>query len=385
MHPAAAATPLTPAQSGFGQKFGEIAMLCFIPIGLLQFVESVVQWEYRLSGKPLAVLLTLAAILLLSAGLAWFWQTRRRGNRRESGDGLKGGERLHGIFQNLSVLYLALSIATYGAAKILGTQFQPPYYILDTPIGELDGFWLTWTYYGYSHAMALILGWTQIIGCVLILFRASRLIGVFILLPVMVNIDLVDNFYHISPLANFNALHYTFFLVVLLLIDLPILKAVFLAYRERAGVRFPRLLLNAAKLLVIALGFIQVVQLKNSVAKRTRLNGVWRVDSLVQNRQMVIPADHRGTVWSKLYIEWRYGCLFKYDPDRNQDKDLGGEYTLDEKAAVIKMKFYSEDKGDSLQAHYNFVTDSTVVMRGKYKKDSVLLYLRKLPGRPKAE
>jgi hypothetical protein len=60
--------------------------------------------------------------------------------------------------------------------------------VLETPIGDLSGFWLTWTYYGFSSTMALILGWTQVAGCVLILFRATRLVGVFILLPVMVNI-----------------------------------------------------------------------------------------------------------------------------------------------------------------------------------------------------
>lgn len=349
-------------------------MLCFIPIGLLQWVHGTAQWVSYLVRKTPVLLLTLAAIVLVSAALAWLWQRRQRGRR---GDRLyRSGDRLHGIFQTLCVLYLAYSISDYGAAKILGTQFQPPHYVLDRPIGELNGFWLTWTYYGFSRAMRLILGWTQIIGCALILFRASRLIGVFILLPVIVNIDLIDNFYHISPLANFNALHYTFFLVVLLLIDWPLLKAAFLAYR--ANFRYPGLL-NAAKLLVIVLAFINIVQLKGSFPARSNLNGVWKVDSLLQKGQMVIPAEHRGTVWSKLYIEWRYGCMFKYDPDRFQNKDLPGLYTLDEKAAFIKMKFYSEDEGDSLQAHYDFVTDSSVVMRGLYKKDPILLYLTKLP------
>jgi hypothetical protein len=370
MTPNTAAPPQTPTQGGFSQKFGEILLLCFIPCGLLQFVSPIDRWVFSTINKTPHLLSALAGMLLLSGGLAWFWQKR------------KGGERLHGIFQTLIVLYLAFSISDYGAAKILGTQFQPPHFVLDTPIGELNGFWLTWTYYGFSHTMALILGWTQIVGSALILFRATRLIGIFILLPVIINIDLVDNFYQISPLANYNALHYTFSLIVLLLIDLPLLKAAFLAYKARLQ---PRFLVNALRLLVIVLAFGQIYQFKNSFTKRTRLNGVWKVDSLLQKGQMVIPADHRGMVWSKLYIEWRYGCVFKYDPDRFQEKDLWGMYTLDEKAAVIKMKFYSPDEGDSLQAYYNYVTDSTVVMRGQYKKDSVLLYLRKLPGPQKAD
>ena len=50
------------------------------------------------------------------------------------------------------IFYVAYSISTYGFAKLMRTQFQPPQYILDTPAGELSGFWLTWVYYGHSQS-----------------------------------------------------------------------------------------------------------------------------------------------------------------------------------------------------------------------------------------
>jgi hypothetical protein len=368
MLPTTASPVRSKPTGGYFLKFGEIFLLSFIPSGLLLLVPKVNGWLDDIIAKPAVLLPVLMGMLLLSAALAWFWQKR------------KGGERLHTVFQTLIVLYLALNISEYGAAKILRTQFQPPHYVLERPLGELNGFWLTWTYYGFSPVMALILGWTQIAGSALILFRATRLAGIFILLPVMLNIDMVNYFYDISPGAFYNAMQFTLFLVVLLLIDLPVLKTIFLAYRDKLRIHHPRLLLNSLRLLVIVLAFWQVHRFKDSFAKRTRLNGVWQVDSLIQHRQRVIPAEHRGMVWSKLYFEWRYGCLFKYDPVLFQPKDLGGLYTVDEKAGLVRIGIYEGNtaKMDSMQFHYQFITDSTAVMRGVYKSDSLTLYLRSL-------
>lgn len=364
----ATTTPTTPAQSGFLLKFGEILMLCFTPIGMWQILRKADDWENLMVTNPMILILVLGGMVLISALIAWLWN--RKG----------GGERLHNILQTIMVLYLAFWISTYGAAKILGTQFQPPHFVLETPIGDLSGFWLTWTYYGFSHTMALILGWTQVIGCSLILFRATRLVGVLILLPVMLNIDLIDHFFKISPLAYFNALEYTFILLVLLLIDFPILKAAILAYRDKAGIHSRWMLLNGLRLAVVALAFVNISMLKGSFTARSRINGVWKVDSLIQHRRVVIPANSGGTAWSKLYFEWRYGCRFKYDPVVFQEKDPEGQYAVDEKEQIVRIGLSKGDdkKVDSLQLHYAFITDSVVQMRGVYQNDSLALFLRRL-------
>jgi len=92
MTPNTAAPPQTPTQGGFSQKFGEILLVCFIPGGLLQFVPPIDRWVFSTINKTPHLLSTLAGMLLLSGGLAWFWQKR------------KGGERLHGVFQTLRKL-----------------------------------------------------------------------------------------------------------------------------------------------------------------------------------------------------------------------------------------------------------------------------------------
>ena len=92
----------------------------------------------------------------------------------------------------------AYLILTYGTRKLIGGQFALGPALGFRPIGSLSGFELTWFYYGYSHAYGTILGLTQILGGVLLLFRKSALLGAALLAPVMANILLINIFFHIA-------------------------------------------------------------------------------------------------------------------------------------------------------------------------------------------
>lgn len=352
----------------FWLMFFEVLCLIVVLIGLMQISEPLSRWQFETVNDWSKSLPLLAGMLVISFGIAYGWERSGKCNQ------------LHGIIQTTIAFYVAYSITGYGAAKVLKTQFQPPNYVLETPIKDLSGFWLTWTYYGYSQTMAYILGWTQILGCILLLFRRTRLIGIFVLLPVMVNIDLIDHFYEISPLAYYNALHYTFLLFFLLALDYDKLKVAFLSYQEKVSMNGRTVLLNVVRILVIGLSFWRIASLRDSFEPKTRLNGVWQIETMTRNNKVVSIAAPSDSAWSKLYFEWRYGCLFKYNPDKFQKQDLHGQYKLDEKAKIIRVNFPKEtgEPGDSLRASYTFLNDSTLSMQGRYKQDSLTLKLRKL-------
>ncbi len=82
----------------------------------------------------------------------------------------------------------------YGLSKLAHLQFHLNESLAQRPITSLTGYELTWYYYGYSRAYACILGLTQVIGATLLLFRKTALIGALTMLPVMVNILLIDIF-----------------------------------------------------------------------------------------------------------------------------------------------------------------------------------------------
>ena len=73
------------------------------------------------------------------------------------------------------------------------------------PIGSLDGFTLTWYYFGYSHAYKYILGLIQVFAASLLLFRKTTLLAALLIVPMMANIVLINIFYGIGAGAEFLA------------------------------------------------------------------------------------------------------------------------------------------------------------------------------------
>ena len=80
-----------------------------------------------------------------------------------------------------------------------------PAWVAEKPIGSLDGYTLTWYYFGYSHAYKYILGLIQVFAASLLLFRKAALFAAVLVLPVMANIVLINLFYGIGLGAEFFA------------------------------------------------------------------------------------------------------------------------------------------------------------------------------------
>lgn len=96
-------------------------------------------------------------------------------------------------YQDWLRYFCAFLLYTYGVSKLLHLQFNLAE-LAPRPIGTLNGYQLTWFYYGYSRIYASILGLTQVTGATLLLFRKTTLLAALIMLPVMSNILLINMF-----------------------------------------------------------------------------------------------------------------------------------------------------------------------------------------------
>jgi len=132
-------------------------------------------------------------ILGIVAGIGFSFPWHKLESRRRINSG-----KLHAWLRGILRYWLAFEIATYGFAKVFKTQFAVSFLRDDTPVGRLSGFELTWNYYGHSYALSIIIASMQIGGSILLLFRHTTLLGVVILLPVLINIFLIDFFYQIA-------------------------------------------------------------------------------------------------------------------------------------------------------------------------------------------
>ncbi|MFT7085775.1 MAG: hypothetical protein ACJAV5_001497 [Vicingaceae bacterium] len=91
-------------------------------------------------------------------------------------------------------VFIILNI--YAISKVFGGQFymkgKLPAVIANTTLGEASSFSLAWTFMGHSYFYILFVGITQLIGAWFLLWNKTKLIGVFILIPIMTNIVIFD-------------------------------------------------------------------------------------------------------------------------------------------------------------------------------------------------
>ena len=128
-----------------------------------------------------------------------------------------------------------------------------------------------------------------------------------------------------------------------------------------------------------AAAFLNVYFLKESFEPKTKLNGEWQVISYTKNNTTLLPNEYEDSIWNKIYFEWRYGGLFRYSANKFEDKDLYTDYNVNEKAHTVLVSFYTGDKvTDSTLFHYQFMNDSLMNMYGIYKKDPIVLKLKRL-------
>jgi len=117
---------------------------------------------------------------------------------------------------------------TYGFAKIYRTQFGNNTSDLLKQVKDLNGFELTWVYFGHSFAYACCIAAAQIIGGLLLIYNRTKLIGAIVLYPILFNIVLIDLFFKIPTGATANAILFLICLSVILYNNKGILMSLIL-------------------------------------------------------------------------------------------------------------------------------------------------------------
>lgn len=109
-------------------------------------------------------------------------------------------------------IFVWAMLFAYGSGKILGGQFYRygnlPDNVANMPISEVGGFDLAWTFFGYSEGYIWFIGISQLIGAFMLLSNRTKLLGVAILIPILLNIIVVDFFFEVSTGAMLSAVGY---------------------------------------------------------------------------------------------------------------------------------------------------------------------------------
>ena len=116
--------------------------------------------------------------------------------------------------------YVFVFLNIYGIGKIAGGQFYRPERlpedVANTILGKASAFDLAWTFMGHSFAYILFIGLAEVLGAWLLLWERTKLLGVAVLLPIIVNILVFDVIFLDNSGALASATIYTLLLFVIL-------------------------------------------------------------------------------------------------------------------------------------------------------------------------
>jgi hypothetical protein len=162
----------------------------------------------------------------------------------------------------------------YGFAKLNGSQFTVLDSELTKPMGHVSGFWLTWYYFGYSPVYGTLIALLQIGGGVLLAFRRTALAAALMLVPVFVNIILIDISFAIDVGVTIVAIIILGCLVAVIKPHANALKAVMLPPTLRA-----RMLPRVATIAVLVIGTWTFTWWTANYNNRrpTKIDGIWTV------------------------------------------------------------------------------------------------------------
>lgn len=143
------------------------------------------------------------------------------------------------VLEHAARYYVCLFLLLYGIGKMIGGQFyrrgELPDEVAAMTLGEAPAFELAWTFMGYSGTYIAFIGISQIVGSLLLLSERTKLLGVTILIPIMVNIVVFDLVFLNAYGALANAFIFLFLLLLILYLNQDKVSAAFRALTQVQG------------------------------------------------------------------------------------------------------------------------------------------------------
>jgi hypothetical protein len=289
-------------------------------------------------------------VLAVLAAAVWTWLGRRREHAR-----------LYGWLRVYVRFFLAIFMLSYGAAKLIKSQFAFP--MLDEllqPIGESSPMGLVWGFMGASTAYTMFTGFAEMLGGFLLVFRRTTLLGALVSIGAMANVLMLNLCYDV-PVKLFSA-HLLLMAVFLTLPDLKRLADLFLFNRrverveERPLLASPRhdRRMRAARIAAVAsvllfagwalYGSWQDNRQYGDNMPRPPLYGIWRADEVVVDGVARPPLLTDGTRWRYLVFGYpEFASLWLMDASAEKAQQ-GFKLKLDEAKGRMTFSKHRDPK-----------------------------------------
>ncbi len=312
--------------------------------------------------------MSVVQLLMVAAAViyAFIWQVRRTD---------KAGTLA--FWQGLIRYGVAYDLASFGWEKIFHLQLGVPLSWQDRLYGSFPPSELFWSFYSYSYLFGCIIASFQIIGALLLLFRRTRLVGVFILIPVLANILLMDIFYQIGNSVVVHASIMMAGVLYLLLMEFGRLRAFFFAATDL----LPSLPISKYFKIAIRLSIIYIplllIALHGGPDKHPSLTGKYEVRQLQVNRRLVNPGAGCDSALNVVFFDVRNGAVFEFGtPLRRWD----GHFTILKDSLDIHWQS-PEGKPDFKGVVLPVDRTGEVALTGTLGRDTLTMVMHKVMGR----
>lgn len=307
--------------------------------------------DYRPGWMSPPMVFAASGISVLAALLyAVYWHFRKKDN-----------DFIFPVVLTVLSYALAFGIALFGWKKVFKLQFQVPLSMLDQPVHELSGEWLTWAYFGYSYPFGLVVALAQLSGAALLLFPKTRLLGVFILLPVLVNILFINIFYHLNVGALLQSVFLTLGLFYLLSLHYRELAVLFFGQSAIKMNIVKRLSLLSAIVLPLWLVF------PSRDAPKDELNGVYEAINATHSASQSIGL-------TKVFFEAGQVMVLEYGSYKNREVIA---YSYDRNTRLLKAVFVKNNLPETLSVVIKTVKNQ-LTMSGTMNEKPFSVELKKI-------
>ena len=278
------------------------------------------------------------------------------------------------FWQGLIRYGVAFDLAEFGWAKIFHLQLVMPMSKLDLPYNSFSPSDLFWYFFSYSYELGCIIAALQIAGAILLLFHRTRLAGVFILLPVLTNILLMDIFYQIGLSVVVHTSIMMAGVLYFLIIEFNRLKEFFFATTNRLPeLNFSRYVKWIIRLSIIYIPLL-LIATHGSVDKYPDLTGKYEVKQLRINQQLLSKSNCADSLLTEVYFDIKNNCVFQFNTPA---KRWNGTFSKD--SSHLKIKWFSPaDKPffDGTMSTAN--GEGKLMLTGLLGKDSIEVILQKV-------
>jgi len=281
--------------------------------------------------------------------------------------------------------YLALSMISYGFAKIFQTQFPFPYLQrLVQPFGDASPMGLVWTFMGYSTGYNLFTGLAEALGGFFLLFRRTATFGALLSVAVLANIVALNFFFDI-PVKLFSS-HLLFMAIFVALPDIPRLIRLFFLNQpvpatitpppfQRRWMRVTRVVL---KVLIIGFslfggvyGKMQLKKYYGDASSRPAIYGIYKVDSFEMNGQVLPPLTTDSVRWNTFIVSNERYVTIKAMNDSIHNYSITFNPT-------DKKFLWSTSKGSIGDFSYHIPDSTALNLHGRLNNDTVNIRLKKI-------